>query len=76
MRPAALLVSAAAILALVGCGNSVDNRPPAAAMAPRSAPAPVKPPTTVEEKVAAIQKSPLSEEQKKAAIEKVRSGGL
>lgn len=56
-----------------GCGSEpVDQRPP------NSAPIPVdnnphKIPTTKAEKIEAINKAPISEEQKKAAIAKVNS---
>lgn len=60
---------------LVGCGDSVNNAPPAAAMAPRNDP-PTKIPTTVDEKIAAIERSPLPEDQKKKAIEQVKSSKL
>ena len=76
MRLTTLVVSMVAVLALAGCGDSGGNAPPAAAMAPRPAPVVQKIPTTVEEKVQAIQNSSAPEKEKQIAIQKVRSGSL
>lgn len=74
LKRAALLPLLASFV-LVGCDNT-DNRRPASA-APIEKPAtPPKIPTTTEEKVQAIQNSPLSQQEKEAAIARVRSGQL
>jgi hypothetical protein len=63
------------LLVAAGCGDAPTAPPPDAAKPPVET-APKKVPTTTEEKVQAIQNSSLPEDQKKAAIEKVRSGSL
>ncbi|GEM_PF-5325703 len=68
-----------ALIAFVvsGCGQSVDTAPPASSMNPKAtAVAPTPTPTTPEGKIEAIQKSDMNPEQKKRAIEQVKSGQL
>lgn len=75
-RPAAML-PLFLMLALVGCDNGPDNSRPASAMPIQSTPTPPKaPPSTVEEKIAAIEASALPKKEKDAAIARVRSGQL
>ncbi|RYG33652.1 hypothetical protein EON81_17660 [bacterium] len=68
-------LSLALLFVIAGCGDDSGTAPPPQAMAPRDT-APTKIPTTKEEKIEAINKAPMSEDQKKAAIEKVNSGSL
>ncbi len=65
-------------LALAGCGSSSgDAAPPPSSMNPKAAAAPPSaPPTTPEGKIEAIEKSGMSAEQKKQAIEQVKAGKL
>lgn len=79
MRTRSFVLAAAmsllATVTLLGCGSS--NNPPDAFMQPRPAPpAPRKTPTTVEEKIAAIQSAPIPDKDKEAAIARVKSGQL
>lgn len=76
LRILTLTSAFAATLLLGGCGDSVNNAPPASAMTPHAPTAPPKMPTTTEEKIQAINKAPLSDEEKKAAIDRVNSGKL
>ena len=62
-------------ISVVGCSGSADTERPALAP-PITSAAPKKVPTTMDEKIEAIQNAAIPEDQKKAAIEKVRSGGL
>jgi hypothetical protein len=63
------------LLGLCGCGDSVDNTPPRSAITPHPGPPP-KIPTTVDEKIKAINGSSMPEAQKKQEIEKVKAGSL
>lgn len=72
----AALLPLLGVFAAAGC-DSPDNRRPASAMPIQSAPiTPKKPPSTTEEKIAAIQNAPIPDKDKQAAIERVRSGKL
>ena len=65
-----------ATIALGGCSDK-DNSRPASATPLQSKPTPPKaPPSTTEEKIQAIQNSPLPEKEKQEAIARVRSGQL
>lgn len=61
------------LFAAAGCGHD-DNTPPPQAMAPRPAPAPVHKTWTKADKIAAIEKAPIPDAQKKVEIAKVNSG--
>ena len=74
MKLYALLALTLVVPALSGCGDSVNNAPPAAAMTPHND-APPKIPTTLEEKIAANEKAPMPAEQKKQEIARIRAGG-
>lgn len=65
----AIVVSALA----AGCGEAADQRPPQSAPIPTTSAESQHIPQTKEEKIAAINKAPISDEQKKAAIAKVQS---
>jgi len=75
MKATILVLALAASLLLAGCGDSANTTPPPQAMAPRDS-TPPKIPSTVDEKIKAIQDSGIPEAQKKEAIEKVKSGAL
>lgn len=75
MRVFPIFLALAAVTTIVGCGDSDTQKPANAAPIPTNE-APTKTPTTQEEKIAAIEKSSMPEDQKKAAIEQVRSGKL
>ncbi len=64
----------AATLLLAGCGDSASTPPPQA-MAPRDTAHP-KVPSTMDEKIKAIENAGIPEAQKKDAIAKVKSGAL
>lgn len=68
------VLALATALLMAGCGDSADTRPPQA-MVPRDTAHP-KVPTTVDEKIKAIEGSGIPEAQKKDAIAKVRAGAL
>jgi hypothetical protein len=74
LRNAAMLPLIASI-ALVGCDKD-NSRPPAAMPIQAKPAAPKAPPSTAEEKIQAIQNSPLPEKEKQEAIARVRSGKL
>lgn len=72
----ASLLPLLASFVLAGCGDK-DNSRPADAMPIQSKPvATQKPPTTADEKIKAIENSPLPQKEKDAAIARVRSGQL
>lgn len=72
-NPRLLLALLLAVMgAAAGCGESPSAPPPQATI-PRNDP-PAKIPTTKEEKVAAINRAPIPEEQKKREIAKVMAG--
>ena len=61
-------------LSLFGCGDSATVEKPVAAKPIVNTP--LKVPSTPDEKIAAIEKSGMPEDQKKTAIEQVKSGKL
>ena len=72
----AALLACALLLASAGCGASASARP-ADAKIFSATKAPVHTGVwTTQDKIAAIEKAPISADQKKAAIAKVKSGQL
>jgi len=66
---------ALAVTALVaGCGDPVDQRPSNSIPIPKDSDTATHIPQTKEEKIAAINKAPISDEQKKKAIAEVEAG--
>lgn len=69
------LVAASSALTLVGCSNTTNAPPPQSMHLPADA-KPTKIPTTVDEKIKAIENAPLPKEEQEKAIAKVKAGNL
>ena len=69
---AALIV--AVVAALVGCGDSDQSRPPQATPLEPNHPPVVNKVWTKADKIAAVEKAPIPDEQKKSEIAKINAG--
>jgi hypothetical protein len=74
---ASMLLAGTLLCVLSGCGSDVQPKPAQAVSLPAGNPAPADPNKvwTLDDKIKAVEKAPMSDDMKKAEIAKLKAGG-